>query len=182
MIVSIEQHIDWIARCISDLDQRGAQTIEATTEAEDEWIAHVNDVAQNTMFTAKSCNSWYLGANIPGKPRIFMPYVGGVGVYREKCDEVAQRLSRLRAERLKALSHKKIYLIAISTWFAAFGMQSVLFAWLVTIMLREPAERVGYAQMSILLPGMLLILLAGAIADRVGLRPDRRYGHSFLPR
>ena len=90
MIVSIEQHIDWIARCISDLDQRGAQTIEATTEAEDEWIAHVNDVAQNTMFTAKSCNSWYLGANIPGKPRIFMPYVGGVGVYREKCDEVAR--------------------------------------------------------------------------------------------
>ena len=90
MIVSIEQHVDWIARCISDLDQRGAQTIEATTEAEDEWIAHVNDVAQNTMFTAKSCNSWYLGANIPGKPRIFMPYVGGVGVYREKCDEVAR--------------------------------------------------------------------------------------------
>ena len=90
MIVSIEQHIDWIARCISDLDQCGAQTIEATTEAEDEWIAHVNDVAQNTMFTAKSCNSWYLGANIPGKPRIFMPYVGGVGVYREKCDEVAR--------------------------------------------------------------------------------------------
>ena len=90
MIVSIEQHIDWIARCISDLDQRGAQTIEATTEAEDEWIAHVNDVAQNTMFTAKSCNSWYLGANIPGKPRIFMPYVGGVGMYREKCDEVAR--------------------------------------------------------------------------------------------
>ena len=56
------------------------------------------------------------------------------------------------------MSRKKIYLIAISTWFAAFGMQSVLFAWLVTIMLREPAERVGYAQMSILLPGMLLIL------------------------
>ena len=90
MIVSIEQHIDWIAQCISDLDQRGAQTIEATPAAEDEWIAHVNEVAQNTMFTAKSCNSWYLGANIPGKPRIFMPYVGGVGVYREKCDEVAR--------------------------------------------------------------------------------------------
>lgn len=89
MLVSIEQHIDWIARCISDLDQNGTQTIEATSAAEDEWIAHVNEVAQNTMFTAKSCNSWYLGANIPGKPRIFMPYVGGVGVYREKCDEVA---------------------------------------------------------------------------------------------
>jgi cyclohexanone monooxygenase len=90
MIVSIEQHIDWIAQCISDLDERGVQTIEATPAAEEEWIAHVNEVAQNTMFTAKSCNSWYLGANIPGKPRIFMPYVGGVGVYREKCDEVAR--------------------------------------------------------------------------------------------
>ena len=90
MIVSIEQHIDWIAQCISDLDERGVQSIEATPAAEEEWIAHVNEVAQNTMFTAKSCNSWYLGANIPGKPRIFMPYVGGVGVYREKCDEVAR--------------------------------------------------------------------------------------------
>jgi cation diffusion facilitator CzcD-associated flavoprotein CzcO len=91
MIVSIEQHIDWISRCIADLDSQGVQTIEATTAAEDEWIAHVNDVAKDTMFTAQSCNSWYLGANIPGKPRIFMPYVGGVGVYREKCDEVAEK-------------------------------------------------------------------------------------------
>ena len=66
------------------------QTIEATVDAEDEWIAHVNDVAKGTMFTAQSCNSWYLGANIPGKPRIFA-YVGGVGVYREKCDEVAAK-------------------------------------------------------------------------------------------
>jgi cyclohexanone monooxygenase len=91
MIVSIEQHIDWISRCITDLDSQGVQTIEATVDAEDQWIAHVNDVAKDTMFTAQSCNSWYLGANIPGKPRIFMPYVGGVGVYREKCDEVAEK-------------------------------------------------------------------------------------------
>jgi cyclohexanone monooxygenase len=90
MIVSIEQHVDWIAQCIADLDRRGAKTIEATSGAEDAWIAHVNEVAENTMFTAQSCNSWYLGANIPGKPRIFMPYVGGVGVYREKCAEVAK--------------------------------------------------------------------------------------------
>ena len=61
MIVSIEQHIDWIAQCIADLDQRGAKTIEATSGAEDAWIAHVNEVAENTMFTAQSCNSWYLG-------------------------------------------------------------------------------------------------------------------------
>jgi cyclohexanone monooxygenase len=90
MLVSIEQHVDWISQCIADLDQKTLQTIEATTEAEDQWIAHVNDVAQGTMFTAQSCNSWYLGANIPGKPRIFMPYVGGVGVYRDKCNEVAR--------------------------------------------------------------------------------------------
>jgi cyclohexanone monooxygenase len=90
MLVSIEQHVDWISQCIADLEQKTLQTIEATTEAEDQWIAHVNDVAQGTMFTAQSCNSWYLGANIPGKPRIFMPYVGGVGVYRDKCNEVAR--------------------------------------------------------------------------------------------
>jgi MFS family permease len=77
------------------------------------------------------------------------------------------------------LTSKKIYLIAISTWYAAFGMQSVVFAWLVTMLLREPAERVGYAQMSILLPGMLLILLAGAIADRVGLRRQALWSQLF---
>jgi membrane associated rhomboid family serine protease len=69
------------------------------------------------------------------------------------------------------MNNKRTYLFAISTWYAAFGMQSVVFAWLVTMLLREPAERVGLAQMSILLPGMLLILLAGAIADRVGIAP-----------
>ena len=54
-----------------------------------QFVCHVNEAAEGTMFTAASCNSWYLGANIPGKPRIFMPYVGGVGVYRETCDRVA---------------------------------------------------------------------------------------------
>ena len=63
--------------------------IEADRAAEDAWVAHVNDVAAGTMLTADSCNSWYLGANIPGKKRVFMPYVGGVGNYRNKCDEVA---------------------------------------------------------------------------------------------
>jgi cyclohexanone monooxygenase len=88
MIVSIEQHVDWIADCIRHMEQHQLQTIEATEQAVEEWVAHVNEVAAGTMFTAPSCNSWYLGANIEGKPRIFMPYVGGVGVYREKCDEV----------------------------------------------------------------------------------------------
>jgi MFS family permease len=77
------------------------------------------------------------------------------------------------------LTSKKIYLVAISAWFAAFGMHSVVFVWLVTMLLREPAERVGYAQMSILLPGMLLILLAGAIADRVGLRRQALWSQVF---
>jgi cyclohexanone monooxygenase len=89
MIVSIEQHVDWIADCIAHMDKSALSTIEPTLDAEDEWIAHVNEVAEGTMFTAASCNSWYLGANIPGKPRIFMPYVGGVGTYRETCDSVA---------------------------------------------------------------------------------------------
>ncbi len=89
MIVSIEQHVEWIADCVADLAGRQALAIEPTPEAESGWIEHVNQIASGTMLTAPSCNSWYLGANIPGKPRIFMPYVGGVGAYRNKCDEVA---------------------------------------------------------------------------------------------
>jgi cyclohexanone monooxygenase len=89
MMVSIEQHVDWIADCIAYMDERQLRAIEPTEPAVGQWITHVNDVAKGTMFTAPSCNSWYLGANIPGKPRIFMPYVGGVGEYRKKCDEVA---------------------------------------------------------------------------------------------
>ncbi len=88
MMVSIEQHVDWITDCISHMDRHQLRAIEPTPQAVEAWIAHVNEVAQGTMFTAPSCNSWYLGANIPGKPRIFMPYVGGVGNYRRKCDEV----------------------------------------------------------------------------------------------
>jgi cyclohexanone monooxygenase len=90
MLVSIEQHVDWITDCINFLDQRGHRTIEADEDAEGAWVEHVNEVANGTMLTAPSCNSWYLGANIPGKPRIFMPYVGGVGEYRKRCDEVAR--------------------------------------------------------------------------------------------
>ena len=67
---------------------------------------------------------------------------------------------------------RRLYLLATSSWFLSFGMQSVVFAWLVTIVLREPAENVGWAQTALLLPGMLFILLAGSLADRVG--PDRQ--------
>ncbi|MFT7685227.1 MAG: cyclohexanone monooxygenase [Candidatus Azotimanducaceae bacterium] len=89
MMVSIEQHVDWIFDCISYMKLNDLSTIEASEKAQTEWVSHVNEVAQGTMLTAPSCNSWYLGANIPGKPRIFMPYVAGVGVYREKCDAIA---------------------------------------------------------------------------------------------
>ena len=89
MITSIEQHVDWIARCIHDLAARGARSIEADPAAEDGWVAHVNAVADQTLFPR--ANSWYVGANLPGKPRVFMPYVGGLGVYRRRCDEVAER-------------------------------------------------------------------------------------------
>ena len=67
----------------------GFNCIEATDEAQDAWVQHVNEVASKTLYPL--ANSWYMGANIPGKPRVFMPYVGGVGVYRQKCDEVAAR-------------------------------------------------------------------------------------------
>jgi len=87
MVVSIEQHVDWITDCIAHLGGRQVAAIEATPEAEDAWVAHVNEVADTTLYPLAA--SWYLGANIPGKPRVFMPYVGGVGPYREKCDQVA---------------------------------------------------------------------------------------------
>lgn len=87
MVCSIEQHVDWIADCISYLREREVETIEATGDAEDGWVAHVADVAEATLFPR--ANSWYLGANVPGKPRVFMPYLGGVGNYRTRCDAIA---------------------------------------------------------------------------------------------
>jgi cyclohexanone monooxygenase len=87
MITAIEQHVDWIADAISYLRDGGLEVIEAMPEAENAWVEHVNEVSDKTLF--KRANSWYLGANIPGKPRVFMPYVGGLNVYRRKCDEIA---------------------------------------------------------------------------------------------
>ena len=89
MIVSIEQHVDWIADCIGYMRERDLDSMEAKKDAEDSWVAHVNDVAQNTLYP--QANSWYMGANIPGKPQIFMPYIGGVGVYRQICNNVAAK-------------------------------------------------------------------------------------------
>ncbi len=87
MPVSIEQHIDFIADFITWMRQRGIQTAEADSQAEEAWVAHVNEVADTTLYVL--ANSWYLGANIPGKPRVFMPYPGGVGPYRQKCNQIA---------------------------------------------------------------------------------------------
>jgi cyclohexanone monooxygenase len=89
MIISIEQHVDFIADCLAWMRQRGLEVMEATKGAEEGWVAHVNEVAHMTLYP--QANSWYMGANIPGKPRIFMPYIGGVGVYRRICDDVAAR-------------------------------------------------------------------------------------------
>jgi cyclohexanone monooxygenase len=89
MIIAIEQHVDWIGEAIAHLRREGIERIEPKPESEQDWIAHVNEVADGTMYTAPSCNSWYLGANIPGKPRIFMPYVGGYPRYRRKCEAEA---------------------------------------------------------------------------------------------
>ena len=87
MPVSIEQHVEWISGVIECMQKDDLATFEADEQAQTDWVAHVNELASTTLFM--QADSWYLGANIPGKPRVFMPYVGGVGAYRQKCDEVA---------------------------------------------------------------------------------------------
>ena len=87
MVVSIEQHVDWIAGCIQHVRQQRFANIEATADAERTWMAYVSELSAPTLFPL--ANSWYMGANVPGKPRVFMPYIGGVGTYRQKCAEIA---------------------------------------------------------------------------------------------
>ncbi len=89
MIASIEQHVDWIADCIGHMQNNGFDRIEASPQAEMEWVHHVNQVADSTLYPL--ANSWYMGANIPGKPRVFMPYVGGYDRYKRHCDTVAAK-------------------------------------------------------------------------------------------
>jgi cyclohexanone monooxygenase len=89
MMVSIEQHVDWIADCLGWMRGCGLDVMEARKDAEDNWVEHVNEVAHGTLYP--QANSWYMGANIPGKPQIFMPYIGGVGVYRQICNDVAAK-------------------------------------------------------------------------------------------
>jgi cation diffusion facilitator CzcD-associated flavoprotein CzcO len=90
MVVSIEQHVDWIAACLGYLGDRGLDRVEASAGAEDAWGRHVTELADATLYP-RAPTSWYVGANVPGKPRVFMPYVGGCGTYRRECDEVVER-------------------------------------------------------------------------------------------
>jgi acetyl esterase/lipase/predicted enzyme related to lactoylglutathione lyase len=89
MMVSIEQHVDWIGDCLAHMQRHGAQVIEPTHTAEAGWMQHCDDCAAITLHPR--ANSWYVGANVPGKHRGFMPYIGGVDAYRKACDEVAER-------------------------------------------------------------------------------------------
>ena len=86
MILSCEQHVNWIADCIDQMRASGQTSIEPTAEAEAEWGQHVVEVGDSTLYPL--ANSWYMGANIPGKTRVFMPYVGGVHAYTQKITEV----------------------------------------------------------------------------------------------
>lgn len=86
MLVSIEQHVDWMVACLEHMREKGLSTVEPDPAAEDQWVDHVNEVANATLFPQGG--SWYLGANVSGKPRVFMPYAAGVGAYREVCDDV----------------------------------------------------------------------------------------------
>jgi cyclohexanone monooxygenase len=89
MIMAVEQHVGWIADCLAHMRDRGTPRIEATPEAEAKWVEHVNTLASGTLYP--QANSWYLGANVPGKPRVFMPYIGGINVYGKVIDEVAAK-------------------------------------------------------------------------------------------
>jgi cyclohexanone monooxygenase len=88
MVPSIEQHVNFIADCIAHLDREGFRRIESTPEVDDDWASQVTGIADLTLYPG--CNSWYLGANIPGKPRVFMPYLG-FPTYVEKCEDVVAK-------------------------------------------------------------------------------------------
>ncbi|WP_342213539.1 NAD(P)/FAD-dependent oxidoreductase [Nocardia wallacei] len=87
MMVSIEQHVDWVADAIVSMRSRGITTMEARVDAEQGWTRHVGEVGDMTLYP--KVDSWYVGSNVPGKPRVMYAYIGGVGAYREKCDQVA---------------------------------------------------------------------------------------------
>ena len=103
MINSIEQHVDLVVDTMIHMREQGLETMEPERKAEDEWVDHVQVVAHKTLFP--QANSWYMGANIPGKPRLFMPYIAGVGSYRQTCEEiVAEGYKGFRFEGKQALA------------------------------------------------------------------------------
>jgi cyclohexanone monooxygenase len=87
MFVSIEQHVEWITDCLAFLTDKGYTRIEATGAAEEQWVDRARGIAEFTLH--RDCTSWYSGINVPGKPRVILPFLGGVGAYRELCDTVA---------------------------------------------------------------------------------------------
>jgi acetyl esterase/lipase len=89
MVVSIEQHVDWLGGCLAHMREQRLDAIEPTALAEAGWVQHVNDCADVSLY--KTASSWYTGANVPGKPRVFLPYIGGVDRYRRTCDEIVKR-------------------------------------------------------------------------------------------
>ena len=88
MMVSIEQHVDWVSDCLAYMKANQFDELEPTATAEDHWVSHVAEMGDTTLYPR--ANSWYMGSNVPGKPRVFLPYVGGVGTFRAVCDEVAE--------------------------------------------------------------------------------------------
>jgi cyclohexanone monooxygenase len=103
MINSLEQHVDLVVDTITHMRDEGLRTMEPEREAEDEWVDHVQVVAYKTLFP--QANSWYMGANIPGKPRLFMPYIAGVGSYRRTCEQiVSEGFKGFRFETQTALA------------------------------------------------------------------------------
>jgi cation diffusion facilitator CzcD-associated flavoprotein CzcO len=89
MPVAIEQHVEWITQCIADMQAKGFKKIEASEEATANWLEHVNIAANKTLLPLAK-HSWYLGANVPGKPRVFMPYTGGMAFYRKECEAIVK--------------------------------------------------------------------------------------------
>ena len=88
MVTSIEQHVEWIGECLEYMRGKGYTVIEPTPEAQEEWCEHAASIVAGTLRVDPTCASWYLGANVPGKPRVYLPYTGGVPAYREKCEAV----------------------------------------------------------------------------------------------
>ncbi len=89
MVLACEQHVEWISNLMQYARDKGVTTIEADSTAQETWAAHVTESANNTLYV--QANSWYLGANVPGKPRVFLPYVNGFNIYEERCEDIARR-------------------------------------------------------------------------------------------